>query len=403
MKLAVISDLHLGFSYGTEKGEDSFRNAREAFSKALAEKPDLIILLGDIFHDRVPRPEILAPVIELFTQVNKSLKPVRILSMVKDKKEEIESGTIPAIIGIYGTHERRSIYSVNPIQTLTSANLIHYLHAGSVLLDVNRERLGIHGLSGVPETYARDALRAWSPKPFPNARNLLLMHQDFKELIPNPEALSFADLPNGFDLFFLGHIHWHVEDKHPAFKTPILIPGSTIRTQLKDKEAKIKKGFYIVDIKKEIHIDFKELEKVRPFEYIIIEVDKKKPSEIMAEIAEVLHKRIKYKQGELKPIYKFKLKGELDGFLPTDLNFKSMISNFEKKAMVIVDKSDVTSLKLSEKVKLLYDLKAKKLSINQLGLDLLAKNLKVKDKNRLEIIFDLLADGELERVEKELS
>ena len=40
MRIAVISDLHLGFAWSTERQEDSFRNAREAFSKALAENED---------------------------------------------------------------------------------------------------------------------------------------------------------------------------------------------------------------------------------------------------------------------------------------------------------------------------------------------------------------------------
>lgn len=403
MKIAVISDLHLGYAWGTEREQDSFRNAQEAFSKALAESPDVILLLGDIFHDRIPRPEILAPTIELFAGVNKSMKPVKILSVVREGKEEIASGHIPPVIGIYGTHERRHAHSVNPVQTLTKADLIYYLHAESILLNINGERLGIHGLSGVPESYAKDALRAWSPTPFPNARNLILFHQDFKELIPNPEALSFADLPNGFDLLLLGHIHWRVEDKHPAFKTPILIPGSTIATQLKDKEAKIKKGFYIIEIKTDIHIEFKELEKVRPFEYITLEVKKKKPSDILIEITETIDKKLKYQQGELKPIYKFKLKGELEGFLPTDLNFKSVIDRFKDRVIVVVDKSKIVSSKLSEKVKLLSDLKSKKLSIDQIGIDLLSKNLKAKDKYKVEEIFNLLVEGDLKKVEELLT
>ncbi len=402
MKLAVIADLHLGFAWGTERGEDSFRNAREAFQKALNEKPDVILLLGDIFHDKIPKPEVLAPAIEMFTKLNKAMKPVKILSRIKNKKEEIQAGTIPAIIGIYGTHERRSAYSVNPVQTLTSANLIYYLHAESIMLDLGGRKLGIHGLSGVPEAYARDAMTSWSPQPFPQAKNLLMIHQDFKELIPNPGALSFADLPNGFDAFLLGHIHWRVEDKHPAFNTPILIPGSTVRTQLRANEAKIRKGIYILEFGAEMHITFRELDGIRDFQFIKLDISKKKPSEIMTEIVEFLNKSLQYKTPGLKPMYRFKLKGELEGFLPTDLTFKSIIKRFEDNAIVKVDKSDVSSSKLSEKVKLLADLKSNKLSIDQLGLDLLIKNLKTDNRERAELIFNLLADGNLAAVEKEL-
>ena len=44
MKLAFISDIHLGFAYGTERQEESFDNFRQAFELALKDKPDLVLL-----------------------------------------------------------------------------------------------------------------------------------------------------------------------------------------------------------------------------------------------------------------------------------------------------------------------------------------------------------------------
>jgi len=69
--------------------------------------------------------------------------------------------------------------------------------------------------------------------------NVFMIHQTFRELIPDvrQDAISYANLPPGFSIYILGHIHWRVEDKHPFTDAPIIVPGSTIRTQLRKIEA----------------------------------------------------------------------------------------------------------------------------------------------------------------------
>jgi len=411
MRLAVISDLHLGYAYGTERGEDSFRNAYEAFEKALIKKPDLILLLGDVFHDKVPRPEVLSPAIELFSKINKRFKSdVKVVRQIKDGKDSVESKQVLPIITICGTHERRHKDSVNPIQLLAKASLLDYLHAESILLEISKnrqvERIGLHGLSGVPDSYAREVLKAWAPKPFVGDPNFLLLHQTFRELIPakEQEVLSFSDLPSGFNIYLLGHVHWNVNDTH-ASGAPILVPGSTVRTQLNKVESKVKKGFYIINIdKKNCEIKFVALDNVREFIYELVELKDGKPSEIYMEIVERCQKILNKYKGKLKPIIRFKLKGKLSmGFLPTDLGFNSIIKRFSEKAIVYIDKTGVESAKLSERAKLLHDLKSKKLSVEQLGLDLLCKNIGDKDIKKVYDIFQLLVDGEMDKVEESLS
>jgi len=52
MDISIISDTHFGFKWGSERGEDTFENAREAFEKSL--DADVIILPGDIFDKKYP-------------------------------------------------------------------------------------------------------------------------------------------------------------------------------------------------------------------------------------------------------------------------------------------------------------------------------------------------------------
>ncbi|MBT3582936.1 DNA repair exonuclease [Candidatus Woesearchaeota archaeon] len=401
MRIAVISDLHLGFKFGEERGEDAFRNANEAFSKALEEKVNLILLPGDIFHDKVPRPEIIGRAIELFARLNKIPK-IKVINLKSKEKDEMLNQEIPAIVTIYGTHERRNSESINPVQLLEKAGFLTYLHAESSLIEIGTERIGIHGLSGVPDQFAVEAMEKWNPKPFPQVPNVLMIHQTFKELIPDVKenVMSYANLPPGFNLFLLGHIHWNVEDKHPFTETPIIVPGSTIRTQLRKIEAERAKGFYIIESNdNKINIKFKELENVRKFYYRDFDVSNTKPSEVITSVQEKISAILKTHTKKMNPIIRFKLKGALaEGFLPTDLNFISLSRKFSEKALLYFDKSKVQSSQLGERAKLLYDLKQKKVSIEEIGMKLLLENMKVttpKQAKDVQEMFEKLVEGVL--------
>jgi len=393
LKLAVLSDLHLGFAYGTERGEDAFVNAERAFSVALREEPNLILIPGDIFHDKIPRPEVLARAIELFTKVNKSMKTKPILL----KKKQL----IPPIICIWGTHERRHADSINPVQILEKAGLVYCLHKESALIEAGYDKIGIHGLSGTPEAYVIDELKNWQAEPFAGAPNVFMIHQNFKELLPIDEALGYKDLPKGFDLFMLGHIHWSLEAKHPLYNTPIIVPGSTVSTQLTKIESQKPKGIYIVELgRQKGNINFVPI-KTRPLLYEKLNVAGQRPNEISVSIMQKINECLR-RQYDQKPILRIKLEGILaEGFSPADLNLNSIMKDYRDKIILSIDRSKVTSTSLEKQSKLLAELKAKKLSIDQLGLELLKSNLKIElDPGKLEAIFNFLAEGELDKVEE---
>ena len=96
--------------------------------------------------------------------------------------------------------------NVNPVQLLEKAGLIYNLHEESVLVKVDSMQgtgtIGLHGLSGVPDKYAKESMDKWAPKPFSGVKNLLMIHQTFKDLIPaTPEnVLEYKDMPTGFDM-----------------------------------------------------------------------------------------------------------------------------------------------------------------------------------------------------------
>jgi DNA repair protein SbcD/Mre11 len=104
VKLAHLADLHLGFRQfdrqtprgGNQREADVADAARRAVDDLIAERPDLIVCAGDIFHSvRPPNPAILF----LFQQIQRlraSLPetPIVMVAGEHDTPRSIETGTI---------------------------------------------------------------------------------------------------------------------------------------------------------------------------------------------------------------------------------------------------------------------------------------------------------------------
>ena len=406
LKVAILSDPHLGFGAGTERENDAFNNFELALRSAIKEEPQpqVILLCGDIFHDKIPRQEVLGKAIELFAKANKQLraKP-QILKRIKNNNLDIVKDFIPPIIAIWGTHEKRHSESTNPVQILEKAGLLYCLHAESILVECGYDKLGVHGLSGVPEPYARDALKSWNPKPFTEGQNILMLHQNIKEAMPPVDyALEFADLPKDF-ITLCGHIHNTATFEHPASKRPIIVVGSTVSTQLQKIESQTPKGYYIIEFGREKYgVKFVPI-RTRPFFYENLTINSKKPVEVLFEIDRAISKNLKdhiFVEGE-KPIIRVKLEGRLaDGFRLEDLNLNKVFSDFNQKAILSLDKSSLETIDSAQHSKFLEEIREKKLSIDEIGLEILLKNLKLEiNPEKLSMIFNLLANEDLEQAE----
>jgi len=62
MKIAIVSDLHLGYE---RFYEDAYLQAKEALEKA-SSMADMLIIPGDLFDNRSPKPEVLAQGMNIF-------------------------------------------------------------------------------------------------------------------------------------------------------------------------------------------------------------------------------------------------------------------------------------------------------------------------------------------------
>jgi len=219
---------------------------------------------------------------------------------------------------------------------------------------------------------------------------------------PVDYALEFADLPKDF-ITLCGHIHNTATFEHPASKRPIIVVGSTVSTQLQKIESQTPKGYYIIEFGREKYgVKFVPI-RTRPFFYENLTINSKKPVEVLFEIDRAISKNLKdhiFVEGE-KPIIRVKLEGRLaDGFRLEDLNLNKVFSDFNQKAILSLDKSSLETIDSAQHSKFLEEIREKKLSIDEIGLEILLKNLKLEiNPEKLSMIFNLLANEDLEQAE----
>jgi DNA repair exonuclease SbcCD nuclease subunit len=399
MKIALLSDFHLGFVQAGRENE-AFENAMQAMQLALEKGAELVIISGDIFDKEVPNAETLLQAFTIFSLArNANEKSTHIKKVARDQSKTISLKGVP-IIAIHGTHEFRARDYVNYLQLFESAGFIVYLHAAKAIIESQNERIVVHGLGGVPEKKALDALKLWDPKPEQNAFNILVLHQSLKEFLPFDDemiaTLSIDALPEGFDIIVDGHLHW--QNELVEGNKRLILPGSTIITQMKRLEAKKPKGFYIIETKTK-ELKFCALPNRRPFFYEKIEFENASIEEVLRALKERLSQLVE-KSHAKKPLIKIKLLGSLaKGHSQENIDIKSTIKEFEDRALISVD-SNFFQESFTKKLAALSDLQKQRKSIIELGFDILEKNLAETDFNNafdVRRVFKLLENNDVEK------
>ncbi|MFB6214101.1 MAG: exonuclease SbcCD subunit D [Candidatus Nanohaloarchaea archaeon] len=305
MKVSIISDTHFGYNWGEERGEDAFRNAEEAFERSL--DADLIILPGDIFDRKIPKQEVLDRAADVLSVAMEGERTVE-----ADKNLGMHGDGIP-VVTIHGTHERRPSSYTNPIELMSNMGHLYHLHNEKVEFEKDGEKVAVHGMSGVPEEYAKEVMRKFSPEPVDGAFNILVLHQSIEGFVYTPgdeDYLALEDLPEGFDLIVNGHIHWYNLDRFREDEDkPLVLPGSTVTTQMRKVEAEKDKGFLRLDTRED-ELEFVPLEKPREVHYIELEVSGEPWSDIKEKARQELQE---VADADEKPLVNLKITGETPG------------------------------------------------------------------------------------------
>jgi len=396
MKIAVLSDFHFGFGYNTALEGDSFDNADEAMEAALG--ADLIIIPGDIFDSKFPKTPVWAKAIKLLVKpMIAEGSGVRFVSSTKDLKK-ISKRTLEhiPIIALHGNHESRG-KTTNTLEALENAGLLVHLHKDTIVFEKDGVRVAIHGMSWVPDRYAKRELDEWDPKPTPECINILAMHQSISPFLYSPlekPTITAENLPKGFDIIIDGHLHGAGQEV--VNSVPIVFPGSTVTTQFSKVDADTEKGFYEIDIgpeKSDIRISFQPITTNRKFFFEDVSTGGSLRENIETKIEQLLANPM-----AKKPLIKLKIVGKENEYLEQEI--KDIERKYSDQAMLRFVK-ELESPEIAEKVEFLRNMRELKMSAEEIGLQLLNKNLielKFGSSFRVEDIFPLLVEGRVDHV-----
>ncbi len=400
MKIAVVSDQHLGFALGSEREEDSFSQAMQAFSLAVEMKADFILLPGDFFDESVPKQEVWYRAFSAFAIPMKAEKSKVVVSR---EGNEFKFVGMP-VIGIHGTHEFRPKDYKNPFHVLENAGFLLHLHGKDAVVEKGGEKARVFGMGGVPEKKALDVLKRLAPKPEKGAFNIFVMHQSIREFLPFDDdmvsTVSLADLPSGFDLVVNGHLHWFCEKDLGG--TVFLMPGSTIATQAKSLEAEKPKGFVMYDTLERKGI-FVPIPRQRTVFYEKLAFKDASPQQIAEKVSLAIDGFLGRNTSSLKPVIRIKCTGSLaKGFMPSDVSFSEIENNYSPLAILSIGRDfGVSSFRRT--IEELREMQAQKKTLSAMGLEILERKLLETgfggafDAQR---VFVLLSEGSIEQAEK---
>lgn len=393
MKIAVLSDFHFGYAYSSELEDDPFDAVEEALDRIDA---DLILILGDIFDSRLPKTATWAKTLRVLSKpLLHESSGVKIVETNKELKKISQRvlNHIP-VVAIHGNHERRGRGELNAVQALENAGLLIQLHAQHIVFEKDGKKVAVHGMSSVPERFAKDVLNEWNPQPIADAYNILMLHQNIDPYVYSPlepPSLNLSNLPRGFDLILDGHVH--ARNEQNIGSTRLIIVGSTLVTQFEKSEADNEKGFYIVDTD-DHKISFFSLQKNRKFFYKDLDLKENYlKNEIEFTIDEILANHV----GK-KPVIKIRIKANDSDFLRGDL--RNIEAKYSDRAILVFSK-ELESAEIMSKIEFLHNIRDQKLSAEEVGLKVLRNNLDTmnfEDVFDFEQVFHLLNDGEIERV-----
>ena len=401
MKLCVFSDTHLGFGQDTEREQECFENVEKALKLCFEQKADCILLPGDVFDEAIPSQETWKETFRVFSAVKGHAGNVSVTRVKNAREEELNVSHVP-IIAIHGTHEFRGKRFANALEVMEKAGFLFYLHAGYVEVRKGSESIAIHGLGGVPEKKALDALKSFNPVPLKGKRNILVLHQSIKELLPFGDemtaSIGFDDIPKGFDLVMNGHFHLSMS-QDLGDGNRFFIPGSTIITQMKRLESENPKGVTVFDTVT-MEREFFPLLGQRRLLHETLLFENSSVGEVKVKVQKRLGELLDM-EWQLKPLVRIKLKGSLaNGVSSSDISLQEIIAPFQGKAIISIDK-DFSTGSFKKKIEELRLLQKDRKSIASIGLELLESNLKITAfDSSIDVreLFELLEQGKTDDV-----
>jgi len=325
MKILVTSDNHLGFKETDPiRADDTFNTFEEILSLARAEKADIVLQGGDLFHENKPSRNTYNRTVQILKKYCLGAAAPSFTSSIRMNTEDPNMSVSLPILSIHGNHDDPSGFnSVSPHDILHSTGLVNYIGKVEDVDDIRvvpvliygERKVAIYGIGHIKDrrmhsTFLAGKVRYARP-PGDDWVSILVVHQN--RVFRKDEYLP-EDLIDPFiDVVIYGHEHESLKLQHRNFD--VIQCGSTVRTSLCDGEMGDKFS-YIIDVKETVSIRRVRLETVRPFVMDSVKVaDGNADQAIRGKIEGLLERAREGSGNGLKPLVRLRVElGASQGF-----------------------------------------------------------------------------------------
>jgi len=366
MKFAHLSDCHVGSWRDPLMKELNLNYFSYAIDEILKDKDiNFVIISGDLFNTAVPSIEALR--------------------VVTKKLRQLKNSKIKCY-GVAGSHDYSSS-GRSMLKVLEDAGLFTDLMKGEVIdgqmvlentVDESGAILcGISGKKGSLEKNTNYKIEDISAK-YPR---IFVFHSGIKEFLSDDlsqiESIPFESLPNGFDYYAGGHIHYRFMEK--TKKGMIVFPGPTCPNNFKEW-MDLEYGTFVIAeyINKEFVIEEKKinLHKIKS-----IEIDANKLDSI--DVFKKIETELENIEDKLVLLYVY---GKLNSGKSCDIRFDNVIKLATQKGAywILKNTSNLNKIELNQEIIEVKD-------INDIELEVINETIessKLKDHKSRHLSFD---------------
>jgi len=241
LKVLATADNHLDFSavlFGPKR-YDRKKDFQDCFMSvmdyALKNKPDVVLIGGDLFDSINPRNPPRSFLMRTFRELHDKGIRVIAVSGEHDTPKSQEEGSSP--LTVYS--ESGCITFCQNYQTPTPITFISGDGDKVIVTGLSRSPFGIPGT---------DPLDQFAPKEHGDI-NVLLTHypiSGFRGYFANDPVIQLATVPKDYQLVVSGHLHAHQQIESRG--TVLVYPGSTERASITEEPEE--KGFVWLELNK---------------------------------------------------------------------------------------------------------------------------------------------------------
>jgi len=281
-RIAILSDAHLLIqaerfrdeNYRSPRGEISLQNFNQVISQVIAEKPEVVILAGDMFDEREKGGEWIA-----------DSEAAKYWPEIRNELKRLMECTRYGVYALRGNHDSAPMLK----------ELQDHLGDGFHLMRDEEKEIGGHHVYFLETRYRQGNYRI-PEEQLPRAGEILIMHETVPWGMPGLEPETFQELGQRFSLVFNGHMHHYAHaplDIPNLYSLPALIPSRELKNaftvkyqwpgDLDNPEVKDSPFGYLI-----LDGDAISLQRYTPIQSIVkVEVKGDTPAEVITGINEV--------------------------------------------------------------------------------------------------------------------